>query len=522
MSTSDLAGQHRVAGGGRAAPEWRRVWAALVGGLALLTACTASDVLYEQRAPDAGWSVGDTAGDDEAGGAVPLSSGGTRVGVQDVPAGGADAGYVSADGDARELAESDGVGVGDDGEDPPPDGIALDGPADAGEPAPDTGGDEDRPLSSSVVVEERLVDDDADGWARVERCWVEHPGLLPERFVAKTRQSDEAILRAFDGEAAPAPERFLLHFHAGWDTASGPPVLLVHGAGSHATQSFLRPDVLGREPGLAPSLADAGVPVFAVTFSARYGDNGNQAIVIAAALQRVRDETGAAQVDVVAHSKGGLAAVAYIGGMLAARGTPYAGDVDRLVLLGVPLGGMDFSFRHPAFNYAAAGWGYELPTSWDEMLLWGLWQDVTDESIYGGAYDGLLQSLARWDDVHGLSLAEQDWYTTYEGGRGFVSHSLGIDAAVEMGDHFVARMRAAPLPGALEVALLVGTSAWVGLTLWEATGPSDGLIFTRSAGDGAWVAGAGATLLGVHELRVNHWELLHDRVAREQVLALLR
>jgi hypothetical protein len=353
-------------------------------------------------------------------------------------------------------------------------------------------------------------------WAETERCFLDHDALVPETFIAKTRHHDADVVAAFGGDAAPPPGRFLLHAAPGWD-AGGPAVLLVHGAGSHATQSFVDPDPLGRQPGLARELAAAGFAVFAVTFPARFGDNRNQGLALAAALQRVRGKTGAPAVHVVAHSKGGLPLLAYLTDLLASRGLPYQGDVGRVLLLGAPLGGMDFSFRHPLFNYSSAVWGLELPSSWDQALLYGIWRDTYDESIVGGAYDGLLQALARWDDVYPLSMLEQDWYTTYEGGQGFVSHSPGIDAAIEQGGQFLTTLRSRSLPAGLRVSLLAGTSAWVNGTLWESAGPSDALVFVDSAGDGAWIEGAGGSLAAADELALNHWSLVYDEEARAWV-----
>lgn len=423
--------------------------------------------------------------------------------------------------DAADTGAEDGTGPGPDGAADAADGTAAghdDGSAGTDDGVDAGGSDAGASGPLPVAVEATLV---ADGWwAETERCWLEHRALTPERFIARTRHTDAAIVAGFAGDPEPPPQRFLLHAAPGWE-AGGAAVLLVHGAGSHATQSFVDPDPAGLDPGLAPDLADAGFAVFAVTFPARFGDNWNQGLALAAALQRVREKTGAGRVHVVAHSKGGLALLAYVSDMLASRGVPYQGEVGRVVLVGVPLGGMDFSFRHPAFNYSAAVWGLELPSSWDRMLLWGVWEDTWDDSIYGGAYDGLLQALARWDDVHPLSMLEQDWWTTYEGGQGYVSHSLGIDAAIEQGGHFLATLRARSLPDELSVALLVGTSAFVGVTPWETTGPSDSLVFVASAADSAWVEGAGAQVVGTKQLAVNHWELVHDDEARDWVRSLL-
>lgn len=394
----------------------------------------------------------------------------------------------------------------------------VDGPPDAS--GPDAQGEDvvTIPPFLDVTIEASV---DVEGWALVERCRVDHDALTPEPFIAKTRHTDEGILAGFGGVADPPPERFLLHAAHGYDTATGTPVLLVHGVGSQATQTYLDPDPLGLDLGLATTLAEAGRPVFAVTFPARYGDSYNQAIELAAALQVVRQHTGAAKVDVVAHSKGGLVVLAYVTGLLEARGLPYQGDVHRLVLLATPLGGMDFSFRHPAFNYSSSVWGLELPTSWDQSLLWGVWQDTLEESIYGGAYAGLLQSLARWDEQYPLTMLEQDWYTTYEGGQGFVSHSLGIDAAIEMGGDFVSLLRERALPEGISYAVLAGNSPSVGGIPWETSGPADALVFVASATDTEWLTRDGATELEVAELSLNHWELVHDEEATAWVRTVL-
>lgn len=491
----------------------------------LFTVGCGSDHVFEMGSDAAGDAAGTTGGGDSVDVGTPdaaldVASPDGTLGVGDD---GLDDGLDDADGVAAadSVPSPDSVGDGAAYDDVVRADAAQDAAQDDSGAPPDGGADADAAGTAgifAITVEATL---DGGLWDQVERLRFDHDALAPETYIAKTRQRDEAVIAAFGGDAAPPPERFLLHAAAGWDTAVGVPVLLVHGAGSHATESFADPDPAGFRPGMAAALAEDGRPVFAVTFPARFGDNVNQALELAAALQRVREKTGAARVDVVAHSKGGVVLLAYLGGLLASRGVPYQADVRRVILAGAPMGGTDFSFRHPNFNYSSAVWGLELPSSWDQLLLLGVWQDRLEESIYGGAYQGLVQTLVRWDDVHALSMLEQDWYTTYEGGYGFVSHSLGIDAAIEMGDQFMARLRASALPAGLPVALLVGSGSLVNGVPWETTGPSDGLVFVASAADTEWLEGAGAVVTGELLLDVNHWELLYAAEAIEWIRGVL-
>lgn len=256
--------------------------------------------------------------------------------------------------------------------------------------------------------------------------------------------------------------------------------------------------------------------VFALTFPHPFGDNDNQAMQLAWALGIVRARTGVGAVDVVAHSKGGLALAAYLKGRVGKWGVPFANDVARAVFLGAPLGGMDWTFRHPNATWTAQTWSLPMPTAWDKVLEYGLWKDITERSIYGGAYPGLLQSLWPWDEAYDLSMVEQDWYTTYYGGQGFVSHSKGIHEAVTLGGTWMQALWALPAPSSVAVAAGVGGSAMVNGVMWEATGPSDGMVFEASAGDLSDYEDAGCTVLGRQTFgTLNHWELLygHDATA---------
>ena len=136
------------------------------------------------------------------------------------------------------------------------------------------------------------------------------------------------------GSATPDAKYYLLHYAAGWDSnRNAVPLLLLHGAGLDAT-SFCDVFALGYT-GLQQQLLELGYRVFALSFSHPHGDNYYQALQLADAISRVRELTGAPQVDVLAHSKGGLAAWIYLAGL---AGIPYNGEVRRYIMLGTPNG----------------------------------------------------------------------------------------------------------------------------------------------------------------------------------------
>jgi|GEM_PF-785137 len=492
---------------------WKRLLV-LVAMLATLAACEQGAVSF--AGDDAHQALDYGAGDAPEPGDVAETDGAI----------GADEGStVDAAVESNQDADtSEGVDDGDavDGHEPDPDVVAPD----VVEATPDAADEPDAAEASDEVdgpgpiVPAPVTVTDSDTWARIERYSWDNDGLVPEPTLEKTRPTDPEIVAAFGTDAPPVTD-FLLHAAPGWDSGSGPVVLLVPGAGTDATEAFMQPALLN-DAALARALPEQGCRVFALTFAAPFGSNRNQAVTVAQALQVLRARLGVAQVSVVAHSKGGLAVLAYVRGLVAAWGLPYDGDVERLVLLGVPLGGLDWPFRHPNTTYTTDLMSLPMPTVWDRILEWGTWKDLTDQSIYGGAYDGLLEALTPWLDAYLLSGLEQDWYTTWYGGTGFVSHSLGIDAAVELGGHFMDALHVAPMPPSLPVAVLAGGNAFVGGVAWETTGPSDGLVFVASATDVSDFEAAGCPILGVDTLLLeNHWSLLSSPDALAFVQAAL-
>jgi triacylglycerol lipase len=362
----------------------------------------------------------------------------------------------------------------------------------------------------------------AKSWERVELHEDKAPLFTREPFAPAARREHEEITAAF-GEKEPSSSRFLLHVARGWDRKDDalPPVVLVHGAVVDATRSFGAGSYKGRGgDGLAARLVDAGRRVFAITFAHPHGCSFMQAEQLANAIARVKAITGAPKVDLVAHSKGGIVARIYVSDLRKPGMTKYRGDVRRLALVGVPNGGIDVAFAYPNLNYYIIVNKASGPLVWTDALCYGTWQNLKDLSLYnkpdgGGCFPGQAQMLARWDATYGLyeDESQYDVKTTYNGGRGSVSASLGIDRAIKDGENVIARLEKANVEKGLEVAILAGTKpfmlGWVG----ERRGPSDGLLLVRSALNTQGLVRGGAKILRRDTLCFSHIELTYAEPA---------
>lgn len=317
-------------------------------------------------------------------------------------------------------------------------------------------------------------------WAAIERHVDRDETLFgPQQFNSATAWPEDSAFAPFIddcfGTTEPESGAFLLHVGLGAQLATGTPVLFVPGAGDNGSRGFLV---------MAFDELQRGKPVYALTFSHPHGDVLQQAEVIADAVARIRWRTGAEKVDVVAHSKGGVAAAVYASHTADAAwgapayeavGTPYRGDVRRLVLIATPLDGVDTTYRWSALNYAALEADTAAsPASWDDYYPSGVavpWNKVelNEQDHFPGGGDlfpGQRQVLKRQDAPLPGSLPwlglyaalQQDWLTTYEGGTGFFSTSRGIDAAVEAGGSLIDKLAAQGVDPGVEIHLLAGTS----------------------------------------------------------------
>ncbi len=333
----------------------------------------------------------------------------------------------------------------------------------------------------------------SDTWESTELLRDRDEIFKQQEFNARSKQHEPSIVSAF-GTETPHSGDALLHY-AGPPPAGvqkkETPVLLVHGA-TKSGNFFWDPSEDGSNKGLAQKLRDDGHEVFAVTFAHNQDDNFLWAEQIANAIAEIKKDTGAEKVDIVAHSKGGVPTRMYVSDVRreGVEATAYQDDVRRVVLVGTPNGGIDTSFRHPVANYVLLtptdNHKLNAPVSWESATLWGVSRNVSDQGFGGGKHDyfpGQRQLLADLSEEHPLSPLEPDWYTTYHGGQGFVSNSLGIQHYINEGENVIQRLQEHPIPRSIEVAVVAGNAANIPGIVNEYTGPSDGLLFVSSALD---------------------------------------
>jgi hypothetical protein len=369
------------------------------------------------------------------------------------------------------------------------------------------------------------------GWARVER-WKDNGALFQaEQYLADGRNDQDGQRKTFFATGRPHASRFLLYHAPGWDSGSQPtPVLLVHGANDTADRAWAAPNLNNcgatscPATGLMQYLAGRGYKVFAINFPHKHGDNYYWAEQIHDAINIIKSKTGASQVDVIGWSKGGFAARQYVSSAYKSGGSAYNGGVRKLILLGTPNKGIDYTFRHgilPSIgSYPECGVAINTPGAHTELVCYGIWYSHPELSIYttgsGNYFPGQKQMLARWDGVYGLPATEQDWYTSYYGGLGYVSNSLGIEHA--MAGSLVGTIRAKGIPAGIKTYLYCGGANDIPNIHNEHTGPSDGVVFTASCGD---TVGIGTLSQKVTNSAVNHLELAWESGVASQIDAWL-
>jgi pimeloyl-ACP methyl ester carboxylesterase len=362
-------------------------------------------------------------------------------------------------------------------------------------------------------------------WDKLERLSSTYAKFPTEQSRPNGRHQDAEIVAAF-GSDTPASRDVVLHYAKGWEKGQGTPVILVHGSILDATSNWINPH---NQEGMVKTLTDNGLRVFAVTFAHRHGDNLLWAEQLANAIARVMEVTGAKEVDVVAHSKGTLAARAYASNVKKPWMQAYKGDIRRMVLIGGPHLGIDFAFRHPLVNLGLYPEKdqtlFNAPMVWTKMIAFGLWTDTAKYTLmkgHGDYFPGQAQMLYRWDKTYPLPKLEPDWYTTYHGGQGLISVSPGIDKAIAEGGDFIDQLRAHPLDKGVELASLAGDQATMKNILNEKTGPSDGVVFVKSATHTDDMVKGGAKLLANDVLPHNHMELVYAPKAKAWVVNQLK
>lgn len=357
------------------------------------------------------------------------------------------------------------------------------------------------------------------GWQRAE-LWNDVDPTWPVEHYLPTGRDDQSGQPAkLFGSNEPPGSEFIVYQAPGAMTNIGQAVLLVMGANDSVTREYADPALGGAytcgtahcpTTGLMQYLSGQGYRVFAVDFANPQGDNYEWSQTISDALQVVRGETESASVDLVAWSKGAFAARMYVSSVMPSWGRPYQGDVTKLVLIGNPNGGLDYTFAHGTEGnpliYPECGGSLNGPSPSQSYMCYGIMYTEPNLSIDSGYFTGQRQMLARWDATFGVDETQQDWYTTYYGGTGYVSTSNGIQYAIDHGS-LVGTVQQAGIPASVPTYLLCGGAPTIPDFYNENRGPSDGVVFVASCEDTAGISNVAAVTLfsGYNHLMLG-WE----------------
>jgi hypothetical protein len=369
---------------------------------------------------------------------------------------------------------------------------------------------------ASTPIFEASYSSVSNGWDKVERWDSNNSNLTQESFPSDGR-GDQTGQRVtfFAGDSTPHSAKFLLYYAPNWDTNTKvTPVLLIHGANQDADIAWANPNDAGNygcgrfscpSTGLMQELVSDDFKVFALSFAHKNGDGYFWGEQIANAIEIIKNKTGASEVDIVSWSKSAFNARMYASSVKEYWGTNYRGDLRRLLMLGAPNNGVDWSFRHgwtlTPTVYPTCGGVINGPTAHDKIYCYFLWRNGPEWTYSSAYFPGAAQMLKRWDSTYGLSTLEQDWYTSYHGGWGFYTHAQGINAYLS--NSLVDTVRSAGTPSSVKVHNLCGNQADIALLHNEHTGPSDGVVFINSCNDSTGIANHG----GSSVISVNHLEL---------------
>lgn len=385
-------------------------------------------------------------------------------------------------------------------------------------------------IATSSTTLEATYTSVSEGWAKVERWYDSSPGFFTAQYPPDGRLDQTGQRKThFNGVARPDAGRYLLSYAPGWNTNPKPtPVLLVAGSYETADFAWANPasspigcgSITCPTTGMMQSLSSAGYKVFAITFPHSVGNNYNHAEQIRDAIVNIKVATGALQVDVVAWSQGTLAARMYVSGVRQSWGSAYFNDVRKMILIGGPNNGWDYTFRHGTYpaiaSYTECGGSKIGGTAAVWQSCFGTWYFHPELSPYvttsGDFFPGIRQMLKRWDGIYPLNPANPDAYTTYNGGLGAYGYSLGIDYAIGQGS-LTNTIGTSPVPTAVSTYLLCGNTPNIPYWNNELDGPSDGTILVASCTN----TGGIGTLAGTATVPVNHLQLTWASQAVNQV-----
>ncbi|HZJ85204.1 MAG TPA: hypothetical protein VFD02_06600 [Syntrophomonadaceae bacterium] len=353
-------------------------------------------------------------------------------------------------------------------------------------------------------------DNSAKSWEKTLLYKVDSLAQASHTFCEVNEQLDPDLISAF-GTSTPSPAHYLLHLSPGWDeNIIDPPIILVHGAGLDATSYVNLYNM--HYKGIKQQLVALGYKVFSITFAHSHGDNFHQAEILAHAIEKVKELTQAEKVNIIAHSKGGFAARIYLSNLAL---TPYRNDVHQYIMLGTPNLGTDYVFRYPGISYLIYLAGGNGVIAWDKVMHLGNLIDISPRAIYSdGSFPGQSQMLYPWDEFYPLDITQQDWWTTYYGGTGFMSSSRGIKKAIADGGNLVQKLETKGLHPDIYCSILAGDRGILNVFPSPSSNPSDGIVLVDSVLNTYGICKEGAKIKKKTILPLNHMELLYDfRVA---------
>lgn len=143
---------------------------------------------------------------------------------------------------------------------------------------------------------------------------------------------------------------------------------------------------------LIESLRKAGVDVTVAFYDWRRPIEEAAEVYLKATIGAVKARTGAARVDIVAHSMGGLVARSYI------QSAGYGFDVDQLIMLGTPHQGSSDIYPVWAGGYIPTNWGIEQRLGL-RMYLSYLRNQLEDATVLNA---GSNETLSDADLIHGF------------------------------------------------------------------------------------------------------------------------
>ncbi len=377
--------------------------------------------------------------------------------------------------------------------------------------------------------------EEAAPWAKIECLSDAAPGFVFEEFHPQCKQTHTVLKNAFMSEE-PHSKFFLLHYAPGWDKKTDKtPVLLVHGAGSHAFHSWAHPYFMQapdpkniEKPGLMQLLVEKGYPVFAITFSHPHGDNFLQAQQLANAIERIKTVLNGGEdfkVDIVCHSKGAMATRIYLSGVSDQYEkykwiTPFKNDVRKTVFVASPLRGLDTSYRYYAYSLTVMLKDIGAPMAPKSLVYMG---GIIDLKDYNKKFPGQDQMLNNWVK-EGIDFTRQSYtpdmnltmHALYSGGDTTLLCSEGIDSAIKKSGNVIETLCRKGIDPSVTAFILAGTKQDIDniqigpwkIPVGEMADHSDGVLFLKSAIYKRGLTARGAKVEAVKTLKTHHVGLI--------------